>query len=450
MGASIASSIIDQHHGYSKSFIVLSTFPAKKVHNLRGMVYESGRRRNCNVFAGDACHRRLWTPPEGDGEFPPGWAEHKTGYSYRHFLCHHHWRFGNSWHRQGLGFGKGLPRTWWMLSCTVGLLVLATFFAKKIRATGCCTLPGLAGFFLWGNSKFCRLRPHCYLLDVSHCSADCDLWQGAWRSIWRKRDIIHGSRYGGLRALHRSRGQGAVIKIGLVRLMIILAGMIVLFSKALEVAGPGLLLSQSFLTSAEMGGWDVVSMLLVVGSAYLAFLITSLRILARSLYPAAPSDQAIPVLLTELLSPSSEGLVTAVLLAAFISSADTGLMTATSILTLDIYRKTRPASTEEKLMDMSRLFVLIIGLFGSGISCLFAQHSQDTAYRIHHLYQRPALACHCRILPRSTGAYASWRADSVAWRWCNRNLPGPGVSATWHDGLCGFPIWGKLVGETVC
>jgi SSS family solute:Na+ symporter len=37
-------------------------------------------------------------------------------------------------------------------------------------------------------------------------------------------------------------------------------------------------------------------------------------------------------------------------------------MTATSILTLDIYKKASPVSSEEKLMAMSRLFVLIIGL----------------------------------------------------------------------------------------
>jgi Na+/proline symporter len=71
----------------------------------------------------------------------------------------------------------------------------------------------------------------------------------------------------------------------------------------------------------------------------LAFLLTSLGIFARSLYPGASPEQAIPVLLTGLLSPATEGLVAAALLAAFMSSADTSLMTATSILTLDIYRE---------------------------------------------------------------------------------------------------------------
>ena len=74
------------------------------------------------------------------------------------------------------------------------------------------------------------------------------------------------------------------------------------------------------------------------------------------------------MLLTGLLSPAMEGLVAAALLAAFMSSADTSLMTATSILTLDIYRKARPATSEEKLMALSRLFVLIIGLLALALA----------------------------------------------------------------------------------
>jgi solute:Na+ symporter, SSS family len=65
--------------------------------------------------------------------------------------------------------------------------------------------------------------------------------------------------------------------------------------------------------------------------------------------------------MTGLLSPIEEGLVAAALLAAFMSSADTSLMTARSIMTLDLYGKVRPHSSEKKLMAVSRFFVLIIG-----------------------------------------------------------------------------------------
>jgi SSS family solute:Na+ symporter len=143
-----------------------------------------------------------------------------------------------------------------------------------------------------------------------------------------------------------------------------------------------------------MSGWDVLTMLVVVGSAYLAgpdlhsrmlsahsprearasaaisalilvplaFMITSLGIFARSLYPAASPEAAIPLLMTGLLSPALQGMVAAAMLAAFMSSADTSLMTAASILTLDIFRKASPNSSEKRLMLISRISVAVIGL----------------------------------------------------------------------------------------
>jgi SSS family solute:Na+ symporter len=294
----------------------------------------------------------------------------------------------------GLGFSKGLPGAWWMLSGTAGLLVLATFFAEKVRATGCCTLPELVGSFYGERARFVA----SVLIVIS--------WVGVIAVQIVASGKVLGAVFGGNETLFMAActavfvlytvhgGQSSVIRTDLLQLMIILAGMTILFSKALEAAGSGLLLSQSFPTSVKTGSWDVLSMLLVVGSAYLvgpdmysrlfsahspkeakvsaaiaaailipmAFLITFLGIFARSLYPTASPEQAIPVLLTGLLSPFAEGLVAAALLAAFMSSADTSLMTATSILTLDIYRKASPGSSEERLMAISRLFVLIIGI----------------------------------------------------------------------------------------
>ena len=294
----------------------------------------------------------------------------------------------------GLGFRKDLPGAWWMLSGTAGMLVLATFFAEKVRATGCYTLPELVGSFYGERARFVASS----LIVIS--------WVGVIAVQIVASGKVLGAVFGGnetilmfactaVFVLYTAHGgQSSVIRTDLVQLMIILTGMIVLFSKALEAGGPGLLLGLSFPTSPEMGSNDVLTMLLVVGSAYLvgpdmysrlfsahspreakvsaaiaaviliptAFLITSLGIFARSLYPAAAPEQAIPLLLTGLLSPGTEGLVAAALLAAFMSSADTSLMTATSILTLDIYRKISPDSSERKLMAVSRLSVLVIGV----------------------------------------------------------------------------------------
>lgn len=300
----------------------------------------------------------------------------------------------------GLGFSKGLPGAWWMLSGTAGLLMLSIFFAEKVRSTGCSTLPELVGSFYGERARFAA----SVLIVVS--------WVGVIAVQIVASGKVLGAVFEGGEAMFMVActavfvlytvhgGQSSVIRTDLVQFMIILAGMIVLFYRALEVAEPGVLLSQSFPTSVEMGGWDVLSMILVVGSVYLigpdmysrlfsarsakdakvsaaiaaviliplAFLITYLGVFARSLYPGASPEQAFPVLLTGLLSPATEGLVAASLLAAFMSSADTCLMTATSILTLDIYRKACPRSSERKLMAVSRLFVLILGFLALALA----------------------------------------------------------------------------------
>lgn len=293
----------------------------------------------------------------------------------------------------GLGFSNGLPGAWWMLSGTAGLLVLAAFFAKKVRESGCFTLPELVGSFYGDTSRIAA----SILIVVS--------WIGVIAAQILAAGKVLGAVMGGEEMLFMAActavfviytvhgGQGSVVRTDLVQLLIILTGMAFLFSRGLEAAGPGLLLEQSFPTSARMDGWQVLSMLAIVGSAYLvgpdmhsrmlsshspgearasaalsaliliplAFLITSLGIFACRLYPAASAEDAILVLMTGLLSPALQGLVAAAMLAAFMSSADTSLMTATSILTLDLFRRAFPNSSEQRLMAVSRLSVAVLG-----------------------------------------------------------------------------------------
>ncbi len=294
----------------------------------------------------------------------------------------------------GLGFSKGLPGAWWMLSGTVGLLILATFYAEKIRASGCSTLPELVGSF-YGESARIAASILIAVSWVGVIAVQIVASGKVLSAIFGGNEILFMVACTAVFVLYTAHGgQKSVIRTDLVQLLIIIVGLSVLFSKALGTAGSGLLLAQSFPVSPEMGTWDVLSMIIVVGSAYLigpdmysrllsahspkearvsaaisaliliplSFIITSLGIFSRSLFPTAAPEQAIPLLLTSLLSPAVEGLVAAALLAAFMSSADTSLMTATSILTLDLYKKARPDSDEKRLMAASRLFVLIIGV----------------------------------------------------------------------------------------
>ena len=271
----------------------------------------------------------------------------------------------------GLGYSRGLPGSWWMLSGTIGMLVLSLFLVERIRSTGCSTLPQLVGSF-WGE----KARSFASVLIAL-----------SWTGVIAVQIIASGNillaLFGGdishymvvctmVFVLYTAYGgKVSVIRTDLFQILILTLGVTILFWTALNAAGPLPLMDQSFPTSAGMNCWDVITMLFVVGSAYLigpdmyshifssrsprearisaiiaaiilipmAFLITSLGIFSAHLYPAINPEQAIPSLMAGLLFPAVEGLVAAALLAAFMSSADTCLMTATSILTLDIYDK---------------------------------------------------------------------------------------------------------------
>jgi len=293
----------------------------------------------------------------------------------------------------GLGFQKGLPGAWWMLSGTIGMLVLSFFLAEKIRSKGFYTMPELVGSF-YGE----KVRTASSLLIAIS-------WMGVIAVQISAAGKVLSAIFGGdgtvfmiacslvfiLYTVHG--GQSSVIRTDLVQFLIIITGMAVLFFSALNFKGWGPISSQSFPTSAQMGGWEVLSMIIVVGSAYLvgpdmysrllsasspkdakisalfaaiilvplAFIITSLGVFSSSIHPASPPEEAILSLMSGLLSPEMVGLVAAALLAAFMSSADTSLMTVTSILTFDIYKRVRPSASATHLMNVSRIAVLLIG-----------------------------------------------------------------------------------------
>jgi SSS family solute:Na+ symporter len=294
----------------------------------------------------------------------------------------------------GLGFKEGLTGAWWMLSGSIGLMVLAIFFARKIRAKRCYTLPELIGTF-YGE----RVRTAAsVLITIS--------WIGVISvQIMASGKVLY-ALFGGSEQIFMiasalviilytaQGGQHSVVRTDLVQFIIIVAGIVILLSRVLDSIGTGFLLEQSFPVSAERNAFGVLTMILVVGSTYLvgpdiysriflahdpetakssvmlasiilvplAFAITALGISAKILFPGIQAEQALPVLMINLLSPLERGIVGSALLAAFMSSAATPLMTATTTMALDLYRKARPSSGVPELMRTSRAGTVIIGL----------------------------------------------------------------------------------------
>ena len=319
----------------------------------------------------------------------------------------------------GLGFKEGLTGAWWMLSGTVGLLVLSVFFAQKIRAKGCYTLPELIGTF-YGE----KVRTASSLLIII-----------SWIGVICVQIIASGkvlnALFGGSEQMFMAAsalvfilytvqgGQHSIVRTDLVQFLIILAGIVLLLSRTLDATGFAFLKAQSFPVSPERDAVGVLSMILVVGSTYLvgpdiysriflakdsdtargsvmmaalilvplAFAITILGISAKILFPGIQAEQALPVLMMGMLSPLERGIVGSALLAAFMSSAATPLMTATTTMALDLYRKARPSSGVPELMRTSRLGAVTIGLAalalaltGSGIiAMLFSVYTIFTS-----------------------------------------------------------------------
>ncbi|HII06230.1 MAG TPA: sodium:solute symporter family protein [Methanotrichaceae archaeon] len=302
----------------------------------------------------------------------------------------------------GLGFSEGLTGAWWLLSGTLGLLILSFFLAEKVRAAGCYTLPELIGaqydhrvrlgasaliLVSWIGITAAQIVASGKLLAVLFGTSQ-DIFMIASALVFVVYTALGGQR--------------SIVKTDAAQVLILLAGLAIVSWRAFSLVGPEILAGQSFPTSAARSGIDVASLVLVVGSTYmvgpdiysrlfsaenpktarrsalaaalvllpLAFIITGLGICARILFPGIGPEEALPVLMTETLSPLGEGLVAAALLSALMSSADTTLLTATSIFTLDLYKTARPGASQKILMRVSRGGTVLIG----GLALLSALH----------------------------------------------------------------------------
>jgi SSS family solute:Na+ symporter len=86
-------------------------------------------------------------------------------------------------------------------------------------------------------------------------------------------------------------------------------------------------------------------------------------LIARALYPDIKGDEAYPMLVVRLLPPGVIGIMVAALLAALMSSLAATFNSASTLVTLDVYRKINPSASEARLVAVGRLFtVVMVGL----------------------------------------------------------------------------------------
>jgi SSS family solute:Na+ symporter len=156
----------------------------------------------------------------------------------------------------------------------------------------------------------------------------------------------------------------------------------------------------SFPTSEKFDTYQLINLLLLVGLTYvvgpdmysrifsakdgnvarksvfwtagllvpLALGITLIGMTAAVLYPNIAAEQAFPTVIKNVMPPVLVGLVLAALLSAVMSSAVTCLLSASTILTVDIVHKFKPALTEEKLLVLSKWGVVVLGIIALAVA----------------------------------------------------------------------------------
>lgn len=89
-------------------------------------------------------------------------------------------------------------------------------------------------------------------------------------------------------------------------------------------------------------------------------------IMALSIYPELDNpNMVMPQLMLDFLPAGILGLVLAGFLAALMSSIDSALNSASTLLTMDFYKKIRPRSDQKELVRIGRIFTLLFVLIAS-------------------------------------------------------------------------------------
>jgi len=301
----------------------------------------------------------------------------------------------------GLGFSQGLTGMWWLLVGTVGLIVLGIFLAGKVRKFGLYTLPelvekqydkriGLAASILivisWVGVIAAQIVASGKILSVLGMG-DPTMWMIIFSVVFIAYTVL-GGQYSVIRT--------DIIQVGIIFLGIF-GGLALVLTRVggwggLEEALPA---GQfAFPVSESFGGYELVSLLLLVGLTYVvgpdmysrlfcakdgrtarksvfwaaaliipfALGITLIGMGASAMFPGISPEQAFPMVITEVLPPLLGYIVLAALLGAVMSSADTCLLTASTILSVDIVGRFKPSLSQDKLLSLSRWGIVLLGI----------------------------------------------------------------------------------------
>jgi SSS family solute:Na+ symporter len=307
----------------------------------------------------------------------------------------------------GLGFSRGLTGIWWLLAGSIGLIVLGTFLARKVRDFGLYTLAEIAEkqYGQWVGLAVAALISIAWLGVIAGQivaagkimgvlgTGDPTLWMVVFTAVFVLYTVLGGQ----WAVVKTDTWQSAIIFIGLFTGLGVVVSRLGGFGAMWDSLPAGY---SSFPLSEKFGAYDLVKMLLLVGLTYvvgpdmysrilsardgrtarravfwtagllvpLGLGIVLLGMGAFALFPSITSEQAVPAVIKEVLPPAAGGLVLAALLCAVMSSADTCLLSASTILSVDIIRKLNPKLNESRVLLITRGGVVVLGLISLGLA----------------------------------------------------------------------------------
>ncbi len=301
----------------------------------------------------------------------------------------------------GLAFSRGFTAVWWLLAGSIGLLILGLFLAGKIRKYALFTLPQLVQrqygnhvsvvtsaiiVIAWLGVLAGQIVASGKILGMIGIGSPV-LWMVVFTCVFIFYTLIGG--------------QYADIRTDLIQAVLIFAGIFISVALVMAKLGgwDGLVAALpathfEFPLSSEFGFLDLISYLLLIGSVYvagpdmysrlfcsrdekvaqraalwtalllipLAIGITFMGMGSAALFPHISPEQAFPALLSSQLHPVAAGLVLAGLISATMSSADSCVMSSSTILTLDIIKRTKPELSQRRIVFIAKVGIVFLGV----------------------------------------------------------------------------------------
>lgn len=301
----------------------------------------------------------------------------------------------------GIGFSRGLPGAWWLISGSICMLILALFWAEKVRNYGVYTLPEILEKQY--NSRLLKLVSSLVIVTAwtgiisAQMIAAGKILDILWPGYFRFFVILCGAVF----IIYTvTGGQLSVIKTDFFQTLLIFSGIfLILIMSYVKYGSPfsldlpetflsfpvniyfdykDILLFFLFVGTSFMAGPDIYSRILsakdnitakkaVFAAAamlmIIAFTVTLIGIYAKGANPGIAPEGAFLDLAMTTLPDSLKGIIFAALLAAVMSSADTCLLTSGIILSADILKPVFYKDADEITeLRYTRIIILIIGL----------------------------------------------------------------------------------------